>query len=71
MAKTHEEKFTPKPTQLKYRYYCEACTGRAFYAAEKNEFNQVQCQNCGTIVGYNPNNWFEVTDKDELAKINS
>lgn len=64
---------TAKSTKLvkKWRYYCEACTGRAVYAVDKHVFNQVTCRSCGAnITTYNPGNWFEVTDPEEFAKIN-
>lgn len=55
---------------FEYRYFCVACTGRAFYSVEPTEFNQITCQNCGAICTYDANNWFRITDADELRRVN-
>lgn len=34
-------------TVYKYRYFCPACTGVAFYSVDKSEKLPVVCQNCG------------------------
>lgn len=41
----------------KYRYFCPACTGRAFYSDTKEKFTTRVCANCGHEVIYDPNNW--------------
>lgn len=56
--------------KIKYRYFCDGCTGRAFYANAPVSFGSKVCLNCGITVQYKPQNWMEVTDKEELEKIN-
>lgn len=36
---------------MKYRYFCDSCTGIAFTSAEKRNPNVVYCRNCGKAVG--------------------
>lgn len=67
MAQTTENKNEEKKTW--YRYFCEACTGRAFYAKSKHSFGSKTCQNCSANVEYDEGNWFEVTDESELKKL--
>lgn len=61
---------TAKPIVMRYRFYCPACTGRAFYAPVKHAFNNVTCQHCGALVSYDPNGWFELSP-EEFAKVNN
>lgn len=54
----------------KYRYFCPHCTGRAMYSVAKQPFNKITCNECGKVVEYDNNNWFEITDADEYRKVN-
>ena len=60
-----------KPAKLLWRYFCESCTGRATYAPEPYEFSTITCENCGAGCAYQPQNWLKITDKEELASINT
>jgi transcription elongation factor Elf1 len=62
---------TAEKQQIKYRFFCPHCTGRALYAKEKYKFYSVVCRNCQKEVLYDENGWFEVTDPDELRKVNA
>lgn len=49
-----------KPTvkTFKYRYFCHACTGRAFFADEPVKFKGVRvCKNCGAELTYESDKW--------------
>ena len=70
VAVTTKKSENPDKT-LRVRYFCDACTGRAMYAPEKKVFTTIICANCGAECVYNANNWFEVSDPAEFAKINS
>lgn len=59
-----------KPVKLLWRYFCDACTGRATYASEPYNFKSINCGNCGAVCSYKPENWIKITSKEELAKIN-
>ena len=60
-----------KPAKLLWRYFCDACTSRAIYAPEPYEFSSINCENCGAVCEYKPENWLKVIDKEELASINA
>jgi rRNA maturation endonuclease Nob1 len=48
------------PSMPKYRYYCHACTGRAFYADEPEKFKGTRvCHNCGAEVTYEADKWIK------------
>lgn len=41
-----------------YRYFCHACTGRAFFADEPVKFKgQRVCKNCGASLSYEADKW--------------
>ncbi len=41
-----------------YRYYCHACTGRAFYAEMPEVFKKPRvCRNCGASLNYEADKW--------------
>lgn len=42
-----EEPKAEKPKKMKYRYFCPACTGVAFYSNKKEKRGAVICANCG------------------------
>lgn len=48
-----------KPAEV-YRYYCEACTGRAFTSTEKTKFVTRSCKSCGNTVSYKEENYILV-----------
>jgi transcription elongation factor Elf1 len=49
---------TAEKQQIKYRFFCPHCTGRALYAKEKYKFYSVVCRNCQKEVLYDENGWF-------------
>jgi predicted nucleic-acid-binding Zn-ribbon protein len=53
----------------KYRYFCDGCTKRAFYAVEKRPFTVATCKECGIELTYNENNWFDLSP-EESAQVN-
>lgn len=61
---------TPKKV-LSFRYFCDACTNRAFYSATAEVFKERVCQKCGAKVAYKSENYFEMSpESDEFKKIN-
>jgi transcription elongation factor Elf1 len=61
--KKTENEASDKPLNeknAKYRYFCPACTGRAFYSNKKEKFSSVVCQNCGTQIRYDAGNYIEI-----------
>lgn len=69
MVKTSNANLQPK-TILRFRYFCDACTGRAFYGATAFVFATRPCACCGAVLTYKPENWLEVTYQPEFDKIN-
>jgi hypothetical protein len=50
-----DKKIETKPTQPKptHRYYCEGCTGVAFYHVDGQPLpKQANCQNCGKLITF-------------------
>ena len=48
-----------KPVELspkapKFRFYCNACTGVAFFAHDKKPGPAIHCQSCGAVISTFP-----------------
>lgn len=66
------QKTESKNLPIKFRYFCPHCTERAVYAAQPFVFKNRICQHCGKRISeYDPANWIEITDQEELEKVNS
>jgi hypothetical protein len=49
---------TKAPSVPAYRFYCHACTGRAFYANTPEVFKKPRiCHNCGATLYYEADKW--------------
>ena len=64
MNKTEEKKITD--TAMKYRLYCNACTGVAEYTEEKKK-GSVICQNCGKRTDRKSESYIQLTKEEKNA----
>lgn len=64
-----EKEVTFKKPKMAYRYYCDSCTGRAFYSEEAGTFFSKVCQNCNTLLKYKAENYIKL-DKAEAKQVN-
>lgn len=60
--KTPTPPYMAYPKPLKFRYFCEACTGRAMYSEEPMKFISIVCRKCGATLQYKPENWLPMAE---------
>lgn len=63
-------KITVEPETPKWRFYCNACTGRAFLTNSKEPFEGTRpCSNCGTPCSFDPTNFIKLDPKEDTTGI--
>lgn len=58
--------FVAQSRPLKYRYFCEACTGRAMYSEEPTVFISIICRKCGATLPYKAENWLLMREGEAI-----
>jgi len=55
----------PFAQTLKFRLFCESCTGIAGYGPEPVDGGSKTCQNCGHQTPVKKENWIALTDSEQ------